>query len=205
MKRFITILAALCLVTYPAVCFPSYLIKLKNGQEFLIPQYWEESGQIMFDYYGGVVRIEKDQVEKIESSDLPYHEVKSPEPEMPPGPAGRIPEAAADKEPGIEETASLPEAPAQKLTGEPAEKTGSGEGKSEEEVDLEFYRNKRSDLKAELDQALESYFGAVSRKDHEGADKAMDEVKVLSKKLFDLQNELSAKTNGELPDWWKKL
>lgn len=52
--------------------YGTYLIKLKNGREFITSRYWQEGQQIMFDTYGGVFGIEKDFVIKVERSNRPF-------------------------------------------------------------------------------------------------------------------------------------
>lgn len=55
----------------PGASYGTYLIKLKNGREFIASRYWQEGQQIMFDTYGGVFGIEKEFVKVIEKSDKP--------------------------------------------------------------------------------------------------------------------------------------
>lgn len=47
----------------------AYLIKLKNGKEFVTSRYWQEGSQIMFDTYGGVFGVDRTFVARIEQSD----------------------------------------------------------------------------------------------------------------------------------------
>lgn len=47
----------------------AYVIKLKNGNEYVTTRYWHEGGQVLFDTYGGVFGIEKTFVTKIEKSE----------------------------------------------------------------------------------------------------------------------------------------
>jgi hypothetical protein len=49
----------------------AFVIKLRNGNEFVTDRYWHEGKQIMFDTYGGVFGIDKAFVIKIEESDKP--------------------------------------------------------------------------------------------------------------------------------------
>ena len=49
----------------------AYVIKLKNGNEFVTARYWHEGKQVMFDTYGGVFGVDKAFVLKIEQSDKP--------------------------------------------------------------------------------------------------------------------------------------
>lgn len=52
-----------------SVADAAYVIKLKNGNEYVTSRYWQEGGQVRFDTYGGVFGIEKAFVTKIEKTD----------------------------------------------------------------------------------------------------------------------------------------
>jgi len=47
----------------------AYIIKLKNGNEYVTTRYWQEGGQVLFDTYDGVFGIERTFVTKIEKTD----------------------------------------------------------------------------------------------------------------------------------------
>ncbi len=47
----------------------AYVIKLKNGNEYVTTRYWHEGGQVLFDTYGGIFGIEKRFVVKIEKTE----------------------------------------------------------------------------------------------------------------------------------------
>jgi hypothetical protein len=47
----------------------TYVIKLKNGNEYVTTRYWHEGGQVLFDTYGGTFGIEKRFVVKIEKTE----------------------------------------------------------------------------------------------------------------------------------------
>ncbi len=59
---------ALCLNTI-ARSDAAYIIKLKNGNEYVTSRYWQEGSQVLFDAEGGVFGIEKGFVSKIEKAD----------------------------------------------------------------------------------------------------------------------------------------
>ena len=46
----------------------AYIIKLKNGKEYVTTRYWHQHGQLFFDTYGGVFGIDKGFVTKIEKT-----------------------------------------------------------------------------------------------------------------------------------------
>ena|SRR5437867_2282801 len=47
----------------------AYIIKLKNGNEYITTRYWQEGRQVFFDTYDGVFGIERSFVTKIERTD----------------------------------------------------------------------------------------------------------------------------------------
>jgi hypothetical protein len=47
----------------------AYVIKLKNGNEYVTGRYWQEGGQVLFDTYGGVFGVDRGFVSKIEKTD----------------------------------------------------------------------------------------------------------------------------------------
>jgi hypothetical protein len=55
----------------------AYLIKLKNGNEYITDRYWQKGTQVLFDSYGGIFGIEKTFVAKIEKTDKPLSPITS--------------------------------------------------------------------------------------------------------------------------------
>ncbi|MGH8542428.1 MAG: hypothetical protein ACREX3_02020 [Gammaproteobacteria bacterium] len=49
----------------------SYVIKLKNGNEFVTGRYWQEGKQVFFDTYGGVFGVDKAFINSINVSNKP--------------------------------------------------------------------------------------------------------------------------------------
>jgi hypothetical protein len=47
----------------------AYVIKLRNGNEYITARYWQEGAQLLFDTYGGVFGVDRGFVLKIEKSD----------------------------------------------------------------------------------------------------------------------------------------
>jgi hypothetical protein len=47
----------------------AYLIKLKNGNEYVTARYWRKGSQVLFDSYDGVFGIDHGFISKIERSD----------------------------------------------------------------------------------------------------------------------------------------
>ncbi|MEA3416828.1 MAG: hypothetical protein U9R02_11855 [Thermodesulfobacteriota bacterium] len=72
-------------------------------------------------------------------------------------------------------------------------------------VDLEYYKEKKSMLEAELNRTLDKLREATKNKDSKAKKKARDEVKKISAKMYDLTAELIKKNNGKMPEgWWEK-
>jgi hypothetical protein len=64
---------------YSGTAEAAYVIKLKNGNEFVTGRYWREGQQIMFDAYGGVFGVERAYISKIEESNKPVRQSAAPE------------------------------------------------------------------------------------------------------------------------------
>ena len=68
MRKFIVSLVFAALADGLSEVNAAFVIRLKNGNEFLTGRYWYEGTQVMFDTYGGVFGIERAFVTKIEES-----------------------------------------------------------------------------------------------------------------------------------------
>ena len=60
--------AALALLGAATAAHAAYVIKLKNGNEYVTTRYWHDGEQVLFDAFGGVFGVEKTFVAKIEKS-----------------------------------------------------------------------------------------------------------------------------------------
>ena len=49
----------------------AYVIRLKNGNEYVTTRYWRERDQVLFDTYDGIFGVERGFVAKIEKTDRP--------------------------------------------------------------------------------------------------------------------------------------
>ena len=49
----------------------AYVIKLKNGNEYITARYWRERDQVLFDTYGGIFGVDRGFVTKIEKTNQP--------------------------------------------------------------------------------------------------------------------------------------
>ena len=53
----------------PSVLDAAYVIKLKNGNEYVTARYWQEGAQVLFDTYGGTFGVSREFVAKIAKTD----------------------------------------------------------------------------------------------------------------------------------------
>jgi len=49
----------------------AFVIKLKNGNEFITSRYWQDGKQVLFETYDGVFGVDKAFVSKVEKTDKP--------------------------------------------------------------------------------------------------------------------------------------
>ena len=178
----------LSFLAFPAGGDASYLILLRNGGKLATPRYWSEGNQIKFYIYGGIVGIKKDSVRKIEKSaseNMIY--VKSQVRQKTTEEVSEISSKTNDRE--IEDS---------RAEGESIEKTG-------EKPDIDYYKEKKSLLKAELDRTLDRLREATKDRDPEAKKKAREEMRKISTEIYDLTDELKEKNNGKLPEgWWEE-
>jgi len=71
LKIGVSLLLGLFLVPVGDTAMGAYVIRLKNGNEFVTGRYWEEGRQVLFDTYGGVFGIDRSLIAKILQSDNP--------------------------------------------------------------------------------------------------------------------------------------
>ena len=69
MRKSLTGLMIFLSVSLLSAANAAYVIKLKNGNEYVTNRYWHEGTQILFDTGGGVFGIEKSFVGKIDKTD----------------------------------------------------------------------------------------------------------------------------------------
>ena len=72
MKKLTRIILLIAFLSYPSICIPSHVIKLTNGNQLIIHEYWEDGSQIKFYSYAGVVGVKKGLVREIKKTNLPY-------------------------------------------------------------------------------------------------------------------------------------
>ena len=69
MRKALTLLMFAVWASGSTVAHAAYVIKLKNGNEYVTGRYWQEGTQVLFDTYGGVFGIERGFVTTIEKTD----------------------------------------------------------------------------------------------------------------------------------------
>jgi len=55
----------------------AYVIKLKNGNEFITARYWQDGKQVLFETYDGIFGIDKAFVSRVEKTDKPIRLITS--------------------------------------------------------------------------------------------------------------------------------
>jgi hypothetical protein len=181
MKRPILLIAFMALFMCPSICMASYLVQLTNGNQFITYGYWEDGTRIRFYSGGGAVAVAKASVSTIKEMDIAMESrtdvrsiISSP----------KAPEMLPEKDgPGGETTAG-------KKSGHPI-------------ISLDGYKEKKLRLQARLDKALEGFREASGNGDSEAKKKAIRDITEASAEMLKLTDDLRAKNNGVLPDWWE--
>jgi hypothetical protein len=69
MRKIVTYLALTLCMTAPPIANGAFVIRLKNGNEYVTNRYWQEGAQVLFDADGGIFGVDKAFVNKIEKTD----------------------------------------------------------------------------------------------------------------------------------------
>jgi hypothetical protein len=162
---------------------PDYVIKLKNGRTVETAEYWEENGEVKFQWEEGVASLPKKNVVRID-----WVEEKFPSRASRPNPQAAEPKQAAE------------EAPSTAVKkGEP---TAAQE--ASQEINTEQYKKKKAQYVAQYEQAYQRYLDATSRRDAEAKKKAWEEFNNYGGEVVKMETELRKRNNGEVPSWWKE-
>jgi hypothetical protein len=147
------------------------------------------------------VKIEKAQIQSIEKSDRVYREEVNVSPD-----ASEAPEVESESPAAVPAAKTKAPTPATAALKPGAEsKAGSEVKQGDEEIDHDYYREKRLYWEGELDDTLQRFFEASTNQDQAAQTKLMKEMSDISQKLFDLQEEYKKKNSGQLPEWWHTL
>jgi hypothetical protein len=71
MRSLVIVLCVMAWAVEADLADAAFVIKLKNGNEFVTGRHWQEGTQLMFDVYGGVLGVDRKFVAKIQRSDKP--------------------------------------------------------------------------------------------------------------------------------------
>jgi hypothetical protein len=169
-----------------AVAEAAYLIHLRNGGQFLTGLYWEEGSTVKFYTNDGMMGVEKSAVWKIEKTrDHVVYGDSTDDGTDAGTPEHALPQA---KPPGETEKHE---------TAETAVKAG------EAKADIQEYRDKKAQLKVELDEWVEKMRDATRLKDSAAKEKARIEMRKVAAQIYNLTDEVKAKNKGKLPEgWW---
>ena len=178
MKNYIAVIITIIFLICPSVCFSSYLIELKNGSKFVTYQYWKESSQIKFNYFGGVVGIEKHLVRGIRKSDLPYM-VEAPR--------------LAIKEDAKAESEYKPEPDQEKeIPLQPHPKK-------------EAFLKEKMLIATEIETVSAVFREAKAKNDSKQKKEQWGKLLLLHKKLSALRGQVKTAHGGQVPSWWDNL
>lgn len=131
MRRYWALLLFVIPLGCPGPVHASYVIKLKNGKEFVTARYWPEGKQIMFDTDEGIFGVEKAFIRSIDVSDKPAPTMKSQHPdggqeqpkqpvtkeEKKPQKASTSPQSSKEKDDPIQKEFDALKAQAERLNG----------------------------------------------------------------------------------------
>ena len=160
----------------PSVSFADFIIHLKSGREFVTDRYWEEGGEIKFNYSEGVLGFSKDLISSVEERVPEPSETREAEPVV----DEPSKQQEAKKAPGKEEAA-----------------------KKEEKQTLKELTEKKKVLKKQLDGALARLREASKNRDAEAKKKARVEMRDYATQLYELADRAKEINNGQLPEgWW---
>ena len=187
---FLIWLIAACAIALPSESLASYLIKLKNGSQYVTSEYWEEGNQIKFKISGGEIGFSKDSILRITETDLPV-EAEIITPETPSTSAEKTSGSATPSEPGTE-AKGAPEVAA------PSESAPS-------EIDHEVYMARKRAILQRIQINEERFNQALENKNREAEQAAVEELNKTTEAMNELIRQIREENNGDLPDWWNTL
>ena len=187
----------LCLVVlvWPGLSAASYLIQLRNGQDVATSQYWKEGHTIMFYTTGGVGGVPESAVLRIQTVEDPPESALAGAAEQKATPQGERQVTS--------QTEQKATPPAEQKATPPAEVQRDREQTFK--LDLEAYWQKKAEIQAQLNTALERYREASGPENKEEKAKIQQEITARSKQLFDLRDAVKQKYQGRLPEEWENF
>ncbi len=189
-KSGMTLAMILIFLAVNSPAFAGYIIKLKNGRNLETSSYWEEKGEIKFQWQGGVASFPKKNVFSIVKVKEKFTERSPKVKETLPGPA-----AVPQKLPEILKKSDVPSPKEVEAAPAPQEITPK---------EMEQYKRQKAYYTEQFEQAFQRYMEATSRRDLEAKKQAREEYNEFAGKVFALEGEVTKRNNGVVPPWWKE-
>jgi len=190
MKKTIICMVIVVLFVSPAICYSSYLIKMKNGGEFVTDQYWEENNHIRFYAYGGLLNFPKSDIHSITDSNLAV-----PKESISPSTSNESSSAGTSvNSPDHNATENTPtEVSAEpETTAQPAEEIAQ-----KESIKKEAIKTQNEQLLTELDtrlkNTLEELREATRNRDEKGKALARYKLRELTNQIYDIKEKMESK------------
>ena len=154
MRRAVTLLTFALWASSSTVAYPAYVIKLKNGNEYITARYWQEGTQLLFDAEGGVFGIDKAFVSNIEKTDKVVKLITSANPDSMDKPDAALKETAKD-DASKDAPADVSKSPVAKDENDPVYKEFSALKAQSDGV--------RTMSRSELDEYVKTIAGLMSK------------------------------------------
>jgi len=151
-KTVIAFIVTACLEVLD-VAGAAYVIRLKNGNEYVTTRYWQEGSQVLFDAEGGVFGVEKTFISKIEKTDKIVRSVTTADRDPREKPEATLKEIGND----VAKEALVPEAkaPATKNENDSVHKEFNGLKSQSDDL--------RTMLASELDEYLKRIIALIAK------------------------------------------
>lgn len=175
-KKSLSVISVIFFFIYPSLCFPNFLIKLKNGASFVTYRYWDEGQHIKCFRYGGIIGIKKEAVLEIKASDLPYSQGVVSQPEK-----------------------------NESLQVNDKEQSEPNIQKEPLEVSLslkKIFLEEKERITEKINLTSTDFNLAKEQKDRVKQDSLWKVLLSLQKELSELNSNVEAASGGKLPAWW---
>jgi len=188
MKRVLFILLFLGFFLKVSACADAaWRLVLKNGGEFITPQYWQAGEEILFYTPFGTAGISKKSVAHIEKAVLEKREHRQTRNEEKTAAATSMPDDSVNEK--VENAEDLKKDIKKEETGT---------------INIAYYKEKKAQFETELKEALERVRAADIKNDAWAKEQAQRDAKEISAKMKELTAELIEKNKGKMPDeWWE--
>ncbi|MDP2644850.1 MAG: hypothetical protein Q8P24_07910 [Desulfobacterales bacterium] len=191
MKRHSFIPLFILFLLYPSVSGADYLVVLKNGSSFHVRGYWQETGLIQFNLYGGDIGIPETFVRGIkEMGDRPEEPdfMENPLPEKTQTGHGPAPAGPEGGKQSVKKTAGVKE-----------------EAPRKDKVDRSYYQDRKSALLKNHETVQKSFQQAVANNDRAAMRSLSNQLQLLNRQIAELAGEIKGKNDGILPKWWQQV